>query len=329
MRVGTALVKSPGEVHTKPKRHGRICSCVRPQPSLSPSEVISHGWPCVEQSPRVLCLQQLGIASAEPGLVPKRSRWWLLQGGASPLLPRSKGLALCRRGRGKKPPPCSQVLCCCPRRGNTGGRGGDVPAARLFRPPPRRHGKPGMCLLKRPAGGIWVMLGKRQLLCFPPPRAPQTAWCPALDSNRGTGGGQQDGSGRARTRGASSTRSKGPQLVTSARKPLMPRPGAGRFTPGTHFPFPSQKSCVNLTFKKLCLIPFYSFSSLANCSAFFVIFLCFFGFVLTLSYALCSVKSAHFGFITCSPGGWGRRRVPWLCVCAAAFGSSGGTARSR
>lgn len=163
-----------------------------------------------------------------------------------------------------------------------------------------------------PAGGIWAMLGKRRLLCFPPPCAPQTARCPASDSNRGTGGGQQDGSGRARTRGTSSTRSKGPQLVTSARKPLMPHPGAGRFTPGTHFPFPSQKSCVNLTFKKLCLIPFYSFSSLANCSAFFVIFVCFFGFVLTL----CSVKSAHFGFITCSPGGWGRRRVALaLCVC--------------
>lgn len=218
MRVGTALVKSPGEVRTKPKRNRGIRSCVRPHPPLSLSEVIS-------------------------GLLVAFGRCW---------------------GRGS---------------------------------------------------------------CFAsPPRAPQAARCPASDSNRGTGGGQQDGSGRARTCGASSTRSKGPQLVTSARKPLMPRPGAGRFTPGTHFPFPSQKSCVNLTFKKLCLIPFYSFSSLANCSAFFVIFVCFFGFVLTL----CSVKSAHFGFITCSPGGWGRRRVALaLCVCATAFGSSGDAAWSR
>lgn len=138
-----------------------------------------------------------------------------------------------------------------------------------------------------PAKKACWWLGKRQLLCFPPPRAPQTAWCPALDSNRGTGGGQQDGSGRARTRGASSTRSKGPQLVTSARKPLMPRPGAGRFTPGTHFPFPSQKSCVNLTFKKLCLIPFYSFSSLANCSAFFCYFFVFFW--IRSDFVICSL----------------------------------------
>lgn len=167
--------------------------------------------------------------------------------------------------------------------------------------------------------------------CFAfPPRAPQTAWCPALGSNRGTGGGQQDGGGRARSHGASSSRIKGTSAGDICQKAFNASPWSREIYSRDSFPFPITKSCVNLTFKKLYLIPFYSFNSLANCSAFFVIFVCFFGFIPTLlSNTLYSVKSAHFGFITCSPGGWGRRRVPWLCACATAFGSSGDAARPK
>lgn len=75
------------------------------------------------------------------------------------------------------------------------------------------------------------------------------------------------------------------------------------------FPRLNVKNCVNLTFRKFYLIPFYSFNSLANCSAFF--FLIYFFFIhssFVLIYTLFIHAISLWVFIACagSLGGWGK-----------------------
>lgn len=219
--------------------HTRLC----PSQKLSPID----GLAGMEQSPPVPCSQQSGSISAEPGLVPERSWWWLLQGGTSPLLPGNKGLARFRRCRGKKDPLLTSTVLLspegehwwrCPRErwrqrcdsssavsSSSGGRwqARDAPAKKACWWHLGDAGEEAIALLSHPVHPkqlgalLWAATGARE------------------EGSRMAAAGQ----GRMAHPAAGS---KGPQLVTSARKPLMPRPGAGRFTPGTHFPSPSQKA---------------------------------------------------------------------------------------
>lgn len=66
---------------------------------------------------------------------------------------------------------------------------------------------------------------------------------------------------------------KGTSASNIHQKAFNAQPWSREICSRDSFPCLNVKNCVNLTFRKFYLIPFYSFNSLANCSALFLLFL--------------------------------------------------------